>query len=124
MPIVVVDLVLGVALVATVAIAARCSAAGAASSDLQRAAGWLLIALPLPLAVVVEAVAPPPPALAQITFVVAIVAFAVGSLLVVRHDGGDGLRDGDQPETPPWWPDFEREFRAYARGSGRPRARV
>jgi hypothetical protein len=120
----VVDLVLGVALVATVAIAARRSSASASSSERERAVGWLLIALPLPFAVVVEAVAPLPPALAEITFVVGIVAFAVGSLLVVRHDGGEGSRDGDEPETPPWWPDFEREFRAYARRSTRPRARL
>lgn len=27
----------------------------------------------------------------------------------------------DEPEPPPWWPDFEREFRAYA---SRPRTRA
>jgi hypothetical protein len=124
MPILVADLVLGVVLVATVAIAARRSSASAASSERQRAVGWLLVALPLPLAVVLEAVAPLPPALAQLTFVAGVVAFAAGSLLVVRYDGGDGLRDGGESETPPWWPEFEREFRAYARSSTRPRARV
>jgi hypothetical protein len=29
-------------------------------------------------------------------------------------DGGGGPRLPEDPE-PPWWPDFEREFRAYAR---------
>ena len=124
MPILVIDLVLGVVLVVTIAVAARRRSAGAASSGRQRVLGWLLIALPLPLAVVVEALAPLPPALAEVTFVVGVAAFAAGSLLVVRDDGGDGLREGDEPETPPWWPDFEREFRAYARRSTRPRARV
>jgi hypothetical protein len=123
-PILVVDLVLGVLLVAAIALAARRSSAGAASSERQRALGWLLIALPLPVAVVVEVLAPLRPALAEITFVVGIVAFATGSLLVVRHGDGGGHREDGEPETPPWWPDFEREFRAYARRSARPRARV
>jgi len=30
-----------------------------------------------------------------------------------EDDGGIGAPPPDEPE-PPWWPDFEREFRAYA----------
>ncbi len=29
-------------------------------------------------------------------------------------DGGGGGPDGPDGDEPPWWPDFEREFRAYA----------
>jgi hypothetical protein len=36
-------------------------------------------------------------------------------------DGGIGAGDPDEPPEPPWWPDFEREFRAHA---ARPRARA
>jgi hypothetical protein len=28
-------------------------------------------------------------------------------------DGGLGAGDRDTPPEPPWWPDFEREFRAH-----------
>jgi hypothetical protein len=119
-PILVVDLVLGVALVATVAIAASRSSIGA-SSERQRVLGWLLIALPLPLAVVMEVLAPLPPLLAETTFVAGVAAFAAGSLLVLRRDGGGDSRGTPDPETPPWWPEFEREFRSYARRSSRPR---
>jgi hypothetical protein len=116
-----VDLVLGVALVATVAVGASRSS-NRTSSTRQRVLGWLLIAVPLPLAVVIEIFAPPlPPALAETTFVVGVAAFAAGSLLVLRRDGRDDSRGTADPETPPWWPEFEREFRAYARRDSRPR---
>ena len=29
-------------------------------------------------------------------------------------DGGGGRGDGPEDPGPPWWPQFEREFRAYA----------
>jgi hypothetical protein len=119
-PILVVDLVLGVALVATVAVAASRSSSRTCS-ERQRVLGWLLIALPLPFAVVIEVFAPLPPALAETTFVAGVVAFAAGSLLVLRRDGDGDPRGNADPETPPWWPEFEREFRSYARRSSRPR---
>ena len=31
-----------------------------------------------------------------------------------RPPGGEGGPPADEPEPPPWWPDFERDFRAYA----------
>ena len=121
MPILVVDLVLGVALVATVAVAA-CRSSTGTSSERQRVLGWLLIALPLPLAVVIEVFGPPlPPGLAETAFVAGVAAFATGSLLVLRRDDGDDSSGTADPETPPWWPEFEREFRSYARRSSRPR---
>ena len=121
MPILVVNLVLGVALVAAVAVGAGRSSTGTCS-ERQRVLGCLLIALPLPLAVVIEVFGPPlPPGLAETTFVAGVAAFAAGSLLVLRRDGGDDSRGSVDPETPPWWPEFEREFRSYARRSSRPR---
>jgi hypothetical protein len=88
----------------------------------RRQMGWLLIALPLPLAVGIETFASPPRVLADAAFVAGLAAFAVGALLVLSGDDEDDRRlDGD-PDSPPWWPDFEREFRAYARRSSRPRA--
>jgi hypothetical protein len=92
-----------------------------ASSRRRRAVGWLLIALPLPVAVGLETFASPPRVLADAAFVAGLTAFAVGVLLVLTSDDGDGRQGDVDPESPPWWPDFEREFRAYARRSSRPR---
>jgi hypothetical protein len=93
-----------------------------ASPQWRRAIGWLLIALPLPLVVGIEAFASPPRVLADAAFVAGLTAFAVGALLVLSGDDEDDRRlDGD-PDSPPWWPDFERDFRAYASRSSRPRA--
>ena len=119
MPILLVDLVLGIALVATVAVATR-SPFGA-SSERRRALGWLLIAVPLPLAVGLQLLAPLPPALGETAFVAGVAAFAAGALLVLSSDDGDDLRNGADPETPPWWPEFERDFDEYVRRSSRPR---
>ncbi len=62
------------------------------------------------------------------TFVLAMlwlaVLFSVSAYLVLRApDGGDdGGSEGDAPE-PPWWPEFERQFRDYTRGGPRTPAR-
>ena len=50
---------------------------------------------------------------ALVTFVLALVA---APLLRPRpHGQGDGGLGAPSPdEPPPWWPEFEREFRAYA----------
>jgi hypothetical protein len=41
---------------------------------------------------------------------------AIGARLVRprRPPEDPGEPRGDEPEPPPWWPEFEREFRAYA----------
>ena len=31
-----------------------------------------------------------------------------------RPPQGPGRPPADEPEPPPWWPEFERDFRAYA----------
>ena len=57
---------------------------------------------------------------AALTFAVAL----VGARLVGPRrppDGGPGRPPADEPEPPPWWPEFERDFRAYA---SRPRTRA
>ena len=49
---------------------------------------------------------------------------SVSAYLVLRApDGGDGGGgEGDAPE-PPWWPEFERQFRDYTRAAPRTPAR-
>jgi len=119
-PILLFDLVLGIALVATVVAGATHTPLGA-SSERRRALGWLLIAVPLPLAVGLQLLAPPPSALGQTAFVAGVAAFAAGALLVLSSDDGGDLREDADPETPPWWPEFERDFDEYVRHSSRPR---
>jgi hypothetical protein len=49
------------------------------------------------------------------------VLFSVTAYLILRGpDGGDdGGSEPDAPE-PPWWPEFERQFRDYTRARRRP----
>jgi hypothetical protein len=46
-----------------------------------------------------------------------VLALVIAPLLRPRRpddgDGGIGARLPDRPPPPPWWPEFEREFRAY-----------
>jgi hypothetical protein len=75
-------------------------------------------------ATLVAAVAWPTPTANSFVFAMLWLAvlFSVSAYLVLRaHDGGDdGGSEGDAPE-PPWWPDFERQFRDYSRpGPGTP----
>ena len=119
MPILLVDLMLGIALVATVAVGATRGPLFA--SERRRVLGWLLIAVPLPLAVGIQLLAPLPPAFGETAFVAGVAAFAAGALLVLSSDDEDDLREGTDPETPPWWPEFEREFDEYVRRTSRPR---
>jgi hypothetical protein len=113
-------MLLGLSVLAVIAFAARRSPRST-SSRARRAFGYVLIAVPLPLAVGLHLFLWPASALDPITFVVGVIAFAAGALLVLPGDDGD-----EQPELPedsdpaPWWPDFERDFRAYARANVRP----
>ena len=120
MPFLVIDLMLAAVLVAALMLGFRGMLAGA-SPRRRRAFGWLLIALPLPLAVAIEAFASPPRVLADAAFVAGLAAFAVGAFLVLSREDEDDLRGDPDPDSPPWWPAFERDFRAYARRSTRPR---
>ncbi len=66
------------------------------------------------------------PSTASNSFILALlwlaVLFSVTAFLALRSpsDGGGG-EDGqsEDPPEPPWWPDFERQFRDYTRGGPR-----
>jgi hypothetical protein len=118
-----VDLALGLTLLATIGFAATRPPLAAAVSG-RRALGWLLVAVPLPIVVGFRLLLPGKPAGDEGAFILAIVAFAVGTLLLLARDDEDD-RDGEMGGDPaPWWPEFEREFRAYARRGSRPRVRA
>jgi hypothetical protein len=112
-------LLLGLSVLAVIAVAARRSPKSRSSA--RRSFGYALVAVPLPLAVALHLFLWPASILDRIAFVLGVVAFAAGALLVLASDDGD-----EQPELPedpgpaPWWPDFERDFRAYARENVRP----
>jgi hypothetical protein len=112
-------LLLGLSVLAVIAVAARRSPRPT-SSRARRPIGYALIAAPLPLAVALHLFVWPTSAFDKIMFIVGVIAFGVGAVLVLPGDD-----EGEQPELPddpdpaPWWPDFEREFRAYARAYAR-----
>jgi hypothetical protein len=82
--------------------------------DRVREAGWLLVDVPLPAAVALHLVLALPRATDQVMFLFGVAAFAVGAaLLLGADDEDDWSQDGD--ESPPWWPDFERQLRDYER---------
>ena len=120
MSILVIDVALAAVLVAILVTTCRRTLFGASSRH-RRTVGWLLIALPLPLAVATEVFASPPHAFADAAFVAGLAAFAVGVLLVLRSDDEDDRRGDAELEGPPWWPEFERDFRTYARRNSRSR---
>ncbi len=109
------DAAIGVAVVGLIALAPWVCA----RLDLRRATA---LGVPLVLLLPLVVVAGPRPGSApfesQTLFLVALLAFAIGSALLVAAAEGDGGwgsggGPGDSPE-PPWWPDFERDFRRYA----------
>lgn len=119
-----VDLLLGISLLATIGFAAT-SPLLATREPSRRLTGWLLVAIPLPLAVGFRLSAPSWPVGGESAFVVGVLAFAVGALLVLsgRGHGEDDRREADDV-PPPWWPEFETEFRAYACRHSRRRVRA
>ena len=118
-PLLLLDVLVGLGLLAVIAIAAKRPPASTSSAT--RLVGWALVAVPLPLTVALHLLLPLPVLLGQAAFVGGVVAFAVGAVLVLRADDrGDQSPSSDDLEPPPWWPEFERDFRAYARE--RPRA--
>jgi hypothetical protein len=111
---------LGLSVLAVIAVAAQRSSKSR-SSRARRSFGYALVAVPLPLAVALHLFLWPASIFDRIAFVLGVVAFGAGALLVLASDD-----EGEQPELPedpdpaPWWPDFERDFRAYARANVRP----
>jgi predicted tellurium resistance membrane protein TerC len=122
MTLIVLDAVLGAMLLVVIALASR---APAQKSDEARATGWLLVAVPLPLVVVLHVAGILPRTTDQALFVTGIVAFAVGSALVLGSRDDDDWREAVD-DSPPWWPEFERELEEYSRRKSprRPLARV
>jgi hypothetical protein len=110
-------LLLGLSVLAVIAVGARHSPKSS-SSPARRSFGYALIAVPLPLAVALHLFVWPGSALDRIAFVLGVIAFGAGALLVLPGDD-----EGEQPELPddpnpaPWWPDFEREFREYVQAT-------
>jgi hypothetical protein len=123
-PLPLVDLALGVILIAAIGFAAGQSWP-AAQERRHQLLGWLLVTVPLPLVVSVRLVFPTAALGSQGAFVCAVLAFAAGAVLVLsgRGDKEDELMERG-PGPAPWWPDFERDFQSYARRHSRPRVRI
>ena len=89
----------------------RAWGAAVASGHLALAlAGWLALGVP-------------PWFFAGCALVTLGVALLAAPLMGPRRDGGGGDDgrgpDGPEDPGPPWWPEFERDFRAYAAGRDR-----
>jgi len=112
------DAAAGIGLLATITLSAR--RGPQKRSRNVRALGWMLVAGPLPLAVALHAAGRLPPTTDQVAFLSAVAAFAIGAALILSVDDEEDQRGDADDDSPPWWPEFEREFRAYAR---RPPAR-
>jgi len=70
-----------------------------------RTCGWLLVAVPLPVAVALQ--------LGQVAFLAGVTAFAAGAALILNDDEQDWSQEAETDATPPWWPAFERELHEY-----------
>lgn len=77
-----------------------------------RICGWILVALPLPAAVVAHLALHLPTSVDQSLFVTGAVAFAFGAFILLGRDEED-WREEREEDSPPWWPAFERELRGY-----------
>src|SRR5262245_40576161 len=123
-PLPLVDLVLGVILIAAIGFAARRSLSDVEGHG-RRLLGWLLIVVPLPLVVSTRLAFPSAPLGSQGAFVAGVVAFGVGAFLVLssRRDAEDDIIE-TSPGPEPWWPEFEREFHEYDAKQSRRRVRA
>jgi hypothetical protein len=120
MHLLVLDAVLGTLLIAAVVLSRRLPRRDSANV---RAIGCALVAIPLPFAVALHVLRALPQTSDQALFITGVVAFAIGSALLLGTKDDDDWREGAD-DSPPWWPEFEREFRRYAavpRPSRRPR---
>ena len=115
-------LLLGLCLLTAIGFAARRSY-GSAPSRARLALGALLVAVPLPLALMFHLFVGLRASVDQAAFVLGVAAFGAGAFLLLAGDAEDDEREqGHDPGPAPWWPEFEREFRAYAARSTKVRA--
>ena len=69
----------------------------------------------LPLALVLHLLIELPALVDQAAFVLGVLAFGVGAFLILPWDGEDDRsEEPPDPDPAPWWPAFERDFRAYS----------
>lgn len=69
----------------------------------------------LPLALVLHLLIELPAIVDQGAFVLGVLAFGAGAFLILPWDGEeDGSGEPRDPDPAPWWPAFERDFRAYS----------
>jgi hypothetical protein len=114
------DAAVGLALVAAIVIAA------ARPPSIQSPPSWVpwLLVATLPVVVVGRLVIPGPEAIFQVAFILGVIGFALGAILMLSTDDEpEDWRTGDL-EPPPWWPDFERDFHDYSRKHSPPRVGV
>jgi len=108
-------LLLGLFVLGVIGFASRPSRT-ATASQARRGFGWLLVAVPLPLALALHFSLSLEPSVDRVAFVVGTVSFALGALLVLPASDDDSSDEQGESDDPSWWPDFERDFRAYVRG--------
>lgn len=114
-------LLLGLCLLTAIGLAAQRSP-GPAPSAARRVLGSILVAVPLPFAVVLHLLVRPPATVDQTAFVLGVMAFGAGAFLLLPWNGEDEGEDPTrEPDPAPWWPAFERDFRTYADRSRRVR---
>ena len=103
---------LGLCLLTAIGLAARRPPKARSSTRL--ALGSMLVGM-LPLALVVHLLIQLPAIVDQAAFVVGVLAFGAGALLILNWYGEDDRREEPRdPDPAPWWPAFERDFRAYS----------
>ena len=111
------DAAAGGFLLVAIAVAAQ-RRGGRACSRRLRALGWVLVAGPLPAAVMLHLLLPLPTEVDQAAFLAGVAAFAVGAAVVLGREDDD-WREPAEAASPPWWPAFERDLRAYERERSR-----
>jgi hypothetical protein len=112
------DVAIGIAVLAVIGVAAVRPTVKV-SAELQML-GWFLVAVPLPAAIAIHLSVLHSGRLDQALFISALLAFALGAMLVLAGDSDDeGGRD-DEPE-PHWWPAFEQSLHDYTSTSQKER---
>jgi hypothetical protein len=116
------DVAVGGLLLATIAIAAGKRVRRVPAPKV-RTCAWLLVAVPLPAAVVIQLAGLLSPGLNQALFLFGAAAFGVGAFLILAEND-EGWREAAEDDTPPWWPAFERELQHWEREQERRRRLV